>query len=337
MARILVLCIDRDNDLGEKAGIKGPVVGERACLKAAKQLLLVDPTESDGNAIYAAIKLKRSLPNSQVAILTGDRELGLKSDMAIREQLQEVLKRTNAKEAIVVSDGTSDEIVLPVIQSLIPITSVQRVVVRQSENVETSYYLIKSYWKELLSKPEQARVVLGLPAIALIILAIFGSMGLSFILFVVGLYLLVRAFNLEGMLASMIRETSLSLRKGRASFLLYVLALVLFAVGIVMGYRKAVSYAGVVQPTLAFINSAIPSLFLASLFFFTGKFLNKRVRLTIYSRLLAISFGVSLILYHASEYLLTPSIGTTNLTFAVITSFAVLIAAILLERLRKRL
>jgi len=337
MAKILVLCIDRDNDLGEKAGVKGPVVGERACLNAAKQLLLADPTESDGNAIYAAVKLKRSLPDSQVAILTGDKELGLKSDVAIREQLRDVLKKTNAKEAIVVSDGTSDEVVLPVIQSLLPITSVQRVVVRQSENVETSYYLIKSYWKELLSKPEKARVILGLPAIALIILAIFGSMGLSFILLVTGVYLLVRAFDLEGILASMVRETSLSFRKGKASFLLYVISLVLFVVGVVIGHRKALAYTGIIQPTLAFVNSAIPGFFLASVFFFTGKLLNKKIKLAIYTRLLAISFGVSLILYHASEYLLTPGIGTSNLMFAVVTSFAVLIAAILLERLRKNL
>ncbi|MDH5415945.1 MAG: DUF373 family protein, partial [Nitrosopumilus sp.] len=32
--RLLVICIDRDNDVGEKAGITTPVIGRDACIEA---------------------------------------------------------------------------------------------------------------------------------------------------------------------------------------------------------------------------------------------------------------------------------------------------------------
>ena len=38
MVRTLVITIDRDNDLGVKAGIRGPVIGRKATLTAALKL-----------------------------------------------------------------------------------------------------------------------------------------------------------------------------------------------------------------------------------------------------------------------------------------------------------
>ena len=54
MARILVLTVDRDNDLGIKTSIRGPVVGRRQVLTAALKLGIADPEESDTNAILGA-------------------------------------------------------------------------------------------------------------------------------------------------------------------------------------------------------------------------------------------------------------------------------------------
>ena len=55
MVRTLVLTVDRDNDLGVKAGIRGPVVGRKATLAAALRLGIADPEESDTNAILGAL------------------------------------------------------------------------------------------------------------------------------------------------------------------------------------------------------------------------------------------------------------------------------------------
>jgi putative membrane protein len=52
----LVLCVDRDDDIGFKGKIESPVIGRGACLRAATTLALVDPEDSDVNAIFQAIK-----------------------------------------------------------------------------------------------------------------------------------------------------------------------------------------------------------------------------------------------------------------------------------------
>ena len=55
MTRTLVLTVDRDNDLGLKTGIRGPVVGRRQVMAAALKLGIADPEESDTNAMLGAL------------------------------------------------------------------------------------------------------------------------------------------------------------------------------------------------------------------------------------------------------------------------------------------
>ena len=337
MVRTVVLCIDRDNDLGTKTGIKGPVVGEARCTRAAVKLLLADPSESDANAIFAAIKTKRSLKNSEVVVLTGDPALGIKSDRAIRKQLKSVVKKLKPKEAVVVSDGSSDEFILPVIQSIIPIASVQRVVVRQSEGMETGYYLLKSYWQEIVSQPERARVVLGIPAIILIILAVFGSAGISLVLATIGFYLLVKAFRIEGFFTTLWHEFAFTLHKGRVTFFLYVLSLIFLAIGAIVGYRKSAVFLSYDATAFlaTFFYTATPLLFVSAFLFLTGKLLVRKIGFTIYLRIVTLVFGISLILYYTGEYLLTPAIGFANITYAIFVSFVLLTLVILFEQVRK--
>jgi Predicted membrane protein len=45
----LVICIDRDNDLGEKAKLETPIVGREANVQAAVALGIADPEDSDTN------------------------------------------------------------------------------------------------------------------------------------------------------------------------------------------------------------------------------------------------------------------------------------------------
>jgi putative membrane protein len=49
--RTLVLCVDRDDDLGEKAKVTSPVVGRKSNLKALIALGIEDPEDSDANVI----------------------------------------------------------------------------------------------------------------------------------------------------------------------------------------------------------------------------------------------------------------------------------------------
>jgi putative membrane protein len=85
--KLLVICIDRDNDVGEKAGIVTPVVGRDACIEAAQRLALEDPEDADSNSIFAAIKTYEDLISKgyQVEVVTvaGVQDRGVQADEKI--------------------------------------------------------------------------------------------------------------------------------------------------------------------------------------------------------------------------------------------------------------
>ncbi|WP_371807541.1 DUF373 family protein [Thermococcus sp. CX2] len=176
--RALILAIDRDDDFGQKAGVEGPVIGRDACIDAALKLSLADPEDSDANVVYAAVKLYDELNGGdefeevEVALITGHPKVGVKSDLELSRQLDEVLERFQADGVITVTDGAEDEQIFPIITSKVPIISSHRVVIKQSEGIETTYYIIYRYLREILSDPEVAKVVLGIPGMILLLYGI---------------------------------------------------------------------------------------------------------------------------------------------------------------------
>ncbi|NJD99906.1 DUF373 family protein [Thermococcus sp. LS1] len=181
--KALILAIDRDDDFGQKAGVEGPVIGRDACIDAALKLSLADPEDSDANVVYAAVKLYDELKGSgefdevEVALITGHPKVGVKSDLELSRQLDEVLQRFPANGVITVTDGAEDEQIFPIITSKVPIISSHRVVVKQSEGIETTYYIIYRYLREILSDPEVAKVVLGIPGMILLLYGIARLIG----------------------------------------------------------------------------------------------------------------------------------------------------------------
>ena len=134
--KLLVICVDRDNDVGDKAGITTPVIGRDACIEAAQRLALEDPEDADSNSIFAAIKTYEDLISKgyQVEVVTvaGDKNRGIQADEKILLETKKVLEKFSANGAIIVSDGEDDESVIPVIQNVLPVVSVQRVVMKVS-------------------------------------------------------------------------------------------------------------------------------------------------------------------------------------------------------------
>ena len=143
---LLVIAIDRDNDLGRKTGIRSPVIGRDANVKAALELGLADPEESDTNTMLAAIsaydQLLEKNPNVEVVTICGDVRVGTKSDMKIANTLDQVIVKTKATKAILVSDGAEDRELEPIIRSRLRIDSTRMVVVQQSRPIEDTLYTI---------------------------------------------------------------------------------------------------------------------------------------------------------------------------------------------------
>jgi putative membrane protein len=203
---LLVICVDRDNDVGKKAGISTPVVGRNACIEAAQRLALEDPEDADSNAIFSAIKTYEDLVSSgykaQVITVAGVESRSVQGDEKIASEIKSVLKKFSADGAVIVSDGEDDEMVIPIIQNVIPVVSVQRVVMKVSRTIEHSYALFGKFLKMVVYDPRYSKFFLGVPGILLLIGGIGVLTGYTAEIFAVlvgilGGAFLIRAFDID--------------------------------------------------------------------------------------------------------------------------------------------
>lgn len=237
---VLVLCVDRDNDVGTKGGVKTPVVGRDENLEAATRLALRDPEEADANAIFGAVRTYDALMAEtgngeyQVATITGSELGGIKADMQMRRQLDEVMAKFPAESIILVTDGYADEDLIPIIQSRVPIMSIRRIVVKHSEAIEESAAVISRYIRSMVEDPYYARWVLGIPGLLLLtmgvlwVLSVVYSFPLSLytsIAFVIilGLLFLIKGFRLEERTRLLIYPTPPNLVRGFATLAMLII------------------------------------------------------------------------------------------------------------------
>ena len=241
--KLLIINIDRDNDFGRKAKIKSPIIGIKDNEEAAFKLGRADPEDSDVNAIFLAISLYDKLHNEgkevEIVTLCGDISVGIVSDQKIADQLDTVIKQTGADEAILITDGAEDEYVLPIVQSRIKIRSIQRVSVKQSEQLEDTYYrVIKMLDDEKVKKQFILPLTLILLVGATFILLNMAASGFGAILFTLGVYLLIRVFNLERTITKALHEVKSGILTGKLSFYTYLVSLVILVIGGVYSYNK---------------------------------------------------------------------------------------------------
>jgi putative membrane protein len=208
--RILVLCVDRDDDLGMKAGINTPVLGRKENVDAAASLALRDPEEADANAMFEAVRIYDNLKKStkgqeeyEVATIAGSDLEGVEADRQLVSELTEILKEFPATDVILVTDGYTDEMVLPLIESRVPVTSVRRIVIQHSKSIEETAALFSRYMKILVENPRYSRMILGLPGILFIVLGTlaFIPQGLDYAIpalgVIVGAFLVLRGFRVD--------------------------------------------------------------------------------------------------------------------------------------------
>ena len=215
-SKLLVICVDRDDDVGEKTGISTPVVGRNECIEAGQRLALEDPEDADSNAIFSAIKTYEDLVSSgykaQVITVAGVESRSVQGDEKIASEIKLVLKKFPADGAVIVSDGEDDEMVIPIIQNVIPIVSVQRVVMKVSRTIEHSYALFGKFLKMVMYDPKYSKFFLGVPGILLLIGGIGVLTGYSAEIFAVlvgilGSAFLIRAFDIDKAWSSWAKPT----------------------------------------------------------------------------------------------------------------------------------
>ena len=342
----LIICIDRDDDLGEKAKVLSPIIGREDNINAAVKLASADPEDSDTNTIFGGIKVLDDLisrgVDAEIVTFAGDKNIGVVSDQKIARQLEEVLANIDAKNAIFISDGAEDETLVPIVQSRIKIDSVKRIVVMQSQNLESTYYILKNAFND--PKISQTFFVpLGLASViyAVFLLANYPEGAVIGILAAVGLYMLYRGFGLDDVSVVYLEKMKESFYAGRITFVTYTAAVI---VGIVATSQGAMTlwtyyinggvwYYGLLTLVTVFINASIWWYVAAALIANFGRIIDIRISekpILHYTSPAFFILSMGLLFWGSSTYLLSissvidgtgiPDVGIQYFVYSVVGS-----------------
>ena len=246
--RYLVLCVDRDDDLGVKGKVETPVVGREAVLTAANRLALADPEEADANAIFAAVKkydeMSKAGTPCEVAVVCGDQDRGFEADRRVGKEISRVTGGGDFTGVVLVSDGGDDELVIPIIQGIKPVVSVHRVTVKHSQTVEETYQVLGRYLRMLVFDPHYSKWSLGLPGLIFILAGVLiitqhvVEAQLASLLILGGAFF-VRGFNVDRTVAGLLHRGP----TGYLRLFTAVSSLLVIIVGIFTGYASMVTLA----------------------------------------------------------------------------------------------
>lgn len=258
---LLIIAIDRDNDLGRKTGIRSPVIGREANVKAALELGLADPEESDTNTMLEAIRTYDQLiddgENVEVVTICGDIRVGTKSDMKIANTLDQVITQTKSTRAILVSDGSDDLQLEPIIRSRLRIDSTRMVVVQQSRPIEDTLYTIVHKMED----PKIQRQFILPIALIVFVWGLAGILGLSeiasgLIWVILSGYLLVKVAGWEDEFRTFYNELLTTSERVSVYSYVWLIAILLFIVGVAQGIEQMdlSKELGVAAMVLAFLG-----------------------------------------------------------------------------------
>ena len=272
----LILNVDRDNDYGEKASVPGPVIGYSDCYEAAMKLISLDPEDSDANALFGALKafddLKKEGQDVEIALITGDEEVGARSDEIIASQIDEVLKFKKFDDVILVTDGAEDDYIMPLILSRIKIRYVKHIIVRHNQNIESVYYyIVKALKDKKIANKFQIPLGLvfltyGLVSLSFIIYSLLtpggvGSIGgpsavaLTFVSMILGAYFVERAFEVSERFLKLVKSFRQYAEETRVSFISYIIAFSLVFAGIAASY--VIAYSSTVSGKTIFLDQVL--------------------------------------------------------------------------------
>ena len=361
--RILILCVDRDDDIGVKAGINTPVLGRKENVNAAASLALRDPEEADANAMFEAVRIYDNLKKSkkghekyEVATIAGSDLHGVEADRHLVTELTEVLNKFPATDVILVTDGYADEMVLPLIESRVPVTSVRRIVIQHSKSIEETAAVFSRYMKILVTNPRYSRIVLGLPGILFIVLGVlwyldwlaYAGQALAII---AGVFLVVRGFRLDKTAQNFIKwikEYSPPPVTVQIAGFSALAGILLILVGGYLGGTAVANVADVSADLFPQVPSLIGEFLLQSTYLIaigicvilSGRavrwFFERDLRLW---RTIVIVIGVawsSVMFVEASRILIEPESVYTTLVYAIVGGIPVIVSTVLTVLLLRR-
>jgi len=292
----LVVCVDRDGGLGPA----GPVVGWEAVQVLVTDVGVDDPEDSRVNCLLETLRVARDLRDggeeSIVAVVSGGGD-GVNSDRTIAGQADRLVDEYNPDAAIVVTDSANDERLVPIVESRVRVDAVDRVVVRQSHDIQSTYYLLKQFLGD-----EELRgtvlVPIGAAMLAfpvLLLLAASVTAALSAIAAVIGTFLLYKGLGIDDFVSTLPRRVRDALYSGQVSLVTYVVGAGLALAGILAGAISANGMAttSVLLLGVRFLFDSIPWFAAAALAAATGRLIDGLLgERSVSSALLNLPFGV---------------------------------------------
>ncbi len=240
----MVLCVDRDDDIGEKAGMNGPILGRENVLDAAIALGLADPEDSDTNTILGGLSMYDDLVrkgiDAEVAVISGDRHVGFTSDQIMITQLENILSKVEPSSVVLVSDGAEDEYIYPMVSSRTKVDSIRRVFVKQSKSIESFYYMIT---KSLTETKTRNRIYIPIGMVLLIYATLvftgYQKFAMASIFMALGLYILWVTMDITNRSKKGFKSAKESVFEGRVVVPFALIAMVVGIIGVVSGIRAA--------------------------------------------------------------------------------------------------
>jgi len=280
----LVVCLHRGESLGDEPL---PIVGREAVESLVTRVGVDDPEDSRGNSLLETLRLSRDLEadgdETVVAVVSGTGER-VGGDREIARQVDQLVERHDPDSAVVVVDSAEDERVVPIVESRVQVDAVDRVVVRQARDIESTYYLLKQFLAdEELRKTVLVPLGAALLAFpALVFLADSPTLALGTIAAAVGTFLLYKGLGVDAYLAALPGAIRDALYAGQVSLVTYVVAGGLSLVGLFAGALgisgMAASEVGILIVATRFVYEAIPWLTTAALAASTGRLLDELIR-----------------------------------------------------------
>lgn len=253
--KTLILNVDRDNDYGEKVGITGPILGYAECYNAAIKLITNDPEDSDANALFGAIRHYEELQGQgkdvDIGLITGDNDVGTRSDEILGEQIDQILQRGSFDDIILVTDGAEDDYIVPVIVSRIKIRYVKHIMVRHNQNIESLYYYIvrglkdKKLVNKFIIPLGLVFLTYGIVSLGFILYSVIAakvqfvdpSLGaVTFVTIVLGAYFVERGFELGRFARKLLGSVREYAQETRILFLSYVISSMLIFAGLASSF-----------------------------------------------------------------------------------------------------
>ncbi len=281
-----MVCLDRTDDIGRKTDRQTPVVGAEAVRSLVTEVGLADPEGSAVNSLLEALRVARDLEadgsEALVGVVSGGRETVVGADRAVARQLDDLLAEHDIDSAVVVIDSAQDERLVPIIESRVRVDSVDRVVVRQARDLESTYYLLKQFLAdEELRQTTLVPLGVALLVLPLLLAAASTAVAVATITAVIGMFLLYKGLGVDEHAEDVPGQVQEALYSGQVSIVTYVVAAGLSLIGLfagALGVSGLSGSEGVLIPAMQFAYDSVAWMAMAALAASAGRLLDEFIR-----------------------------------------------------------